>query len=203
MTNAERLSAIAGDPTRWTLPERAALLDGASVLSRGPELAMRIGALTAERDQLRAEVEWLRGELNRETYRCIFCDYVAAGLMGLRQHSAICDKHPTTARAEAAEKDAEIARGSRAEIMAQYEQLTQLCKATEERERAALATDAGLRLALEEYADETQWGLTHDNARHCDWFMSRGLPADKQDGWAIAKAALAASPDDHARRKSD
>ena len=35
-------------------------------------------------------------------------------------------------------------------LRADYEQLTQLCRATEERERSALTTVAGLRRALEE-----------------------------------------------------
>lgn len=82
-----------------------------------------------------------------------------------------------TARAEAAEKE--------------LEQLTQLCKATEERERDAITTAAGLRRALEA-GKADRWAATVGNTE---------TNAFAPSPWVLmAETALAASPDDHARR---
>ena len=82
-----------------------------------------------------------------------------------------------TARAEAAEKE--------------LEQLTQLCKATEERERDAITTAAGLRRALEA-GKADRWAATVGNAE---------TNAFAPSPWVLmAEAALAASPDEHARK---
>jgi hypothetical protein len=209
------------------------------VADKGLEWKAKCGALTAERDQLRAENERLRAD---------------TGLGWNHRHAELLD---ATARAEAAEQQLEFdrttchnfinaldaaldgrfwlteGRGSyswdddryRAEfhdaavalrsildpmrkmaknlssrlptteaVMKARVDLEHRAEAAERERDEARAHAADLRGVMEAYADETQWGLTHDNAKHCDWFIGRGLLADKQDGWAVAKAALARTP---------
>ena len=72
-----------------------------------------------------------------------------------------------------------------------YEQLTQLCKATEERERDAITTAAGLRRALEA-GKADRWAATVGNTE---------TNAFAPSPWVLmAETALAASPEDHARQ---
>ena len=185
-----------------------------------------------ERDQLRAEVERLRGDIGaakkrEESLQCA----IGVHSRNLLEHSEALTA--VNARVEVAEKNLADCRSGSAEL-ARWVENERLLRFAAERERdeasqllrdlaeilnphdhydpskllgwardtverareadVALAHAADLRGALEAYADETQWGLTHDNAKHCDWFMGRGLPADKQDGWVVAKAALARTP---------
>jgi len=85
------------------------------------EIEADLEAVTAERDQLRADVaRWRETAENYATHCGRACEQL-----------------------EAAERE-------RYEALAKYEQLTQLCKATEERERCFMAHAAYLRGALED-----------------------------------------------------
>jgi uncharacterized protein involved in exopolysaccharide biosynthesis len=132
--------------------------------------------LLARLDQLQAQLETASNNARHYADRCTALEAEVERLQERADRSgrALADvySHLTTAtaRAEAAEKN--------------YEQLTQLCKATEDRERTALTTVAGLRRALEEIdGDVAGLGWTKTG-------RTRGR----------ISAALAASPDDHARR---
>jgi len=101
------------------------------VVDKGLEWKQRAVDAEAERDQLSAEVESVKKKIS-----VMGGEWMAEAIRAVVAEEKL---DAATARAEAADKDAEIARSSSAEIMAQYERLTQLCKSTEERERDLLS----------------------------------------------------------------
>jgi len=101
------------------------------VVNKGLEWKQRAVDAEAERDQLSAEVESVKKKIS-----VMGGEWMAEAIRAVVAEEKL---DAATARAEAADKDAEIARSSSAEIMAQYERLTQLCKSTEERERDLLS----------------------------------------------------------------
>jgi FtsZ-binding cell division protein ZapB len=115
---------------------------------------------------------------------------IAQAINTIRELQA--ERDEAVKRAEAAEKDAEIARGSRSEIMAQYEQLTKLCRATEERERGYAATVNVLREKVTEFLNQIR--VCHIGCEHNEQADGVCLGIMTQRQYFELDSVLAATP---------
>lgn len=156
---------------------------------------------TAERDQLRAQLETASGNARLYADRCEALEAEVErlrgeakakedGFWGRMAGKCANERDIATARAEASEKDA-------ADCRAEYRDLFAKAGAMSDKLIAAESTVSGLRLALEKIG-----GSVPPDGWTCLW-CGEGTAEDdcgKECPRTIAQAALAASPDEHERR---